>query len=772
MDMKKTRWMRGIALVLALVLLVGVVGALTYDLNNDGKTNVWDLQLAINQGKTQEEKAAALKEALDGKGDELHPNANGVYEIYTTIGLYNMAKLANKGYTFELMADIDLGGADWTPIANFKGNLNGKLHTISNFKITKAIAGSDGASMGFFGTVDHNGKDAEGKPAQSVVKDLNLKNVTVTVPTDAEANVCYIGLIAGSNRGKIENCTTEGFVTDARTTLAAPAYIGTIVGRNNNSNPAGTVASDTNTLTATAGSSNPADKVEKVTSKMGMDFAALVYPEGTATDKQYKRNIGIAGYSKDANIDTTMIWQDASGDFSRMPAYEQERRQAVVDEMYKMGTVQWTTSELLTYTVNGNKKATHSNIYIPGVTYYGIPYNGVGGGYVRAMSIMQPEKDDQGRYVTKTGLQSGVKDDNAKPGYTGFIEYMGNDCSSAVGWAWAAAAPSRLANDGVRVNSTPYMIPNDYNTQKFGVYASGGYQTITTTFPEDKHPMDASDTQSIIALNGGAQGMAEYYAKAGRGDALMCVEYAYDTATETWVKGTGHARMLAYEPVIIRDYKGVIDLKTSYAITHEQGDGLFDNRNASGKYDTQDGYNIKPTSWRIDYKYPLDVLLTEEAYNAANKAAYSYGKQPGCGWGYVPVTIAAFTQETMREPYCNDGYVGGDTYQPVILPNTGWNYSNWMIASATMTIKDEAGNVLYEKTSYPMGRTYAAEILKLDEFFPDAEDNLTAGQTYFITVEVLAGNGQTLYGEFRDHLNGGTKINKLNNFKFVYTPVE
>ena len=766
--MKKSICNKVLSLVLVLVLLATTVSASGYtlDLSGDGKVTVWDVQVAVNENKGAAHSEAILDDILGG-GDELHPNTEGVYEIYTIIGLNNLAKLANKGYNFKLMKDIDLGGADWTPIANFRGNLDGGLHTISNFKITKAVAGSDGASMGFFGTVDHNGKDAEGKPAQSVVKDLNLKNVTVTVPVEAEANVCYIGLIAGSNRGKIQNCTTEGLVIDQRTTLGATAYVGTIVGRNNNSNPAGVVASGTNLLTATAGSSNSADKVEKVTSKLAMQFADLTYPEGTETAKQYKRNIGIAGYSKDANINTAMIWQDVSNSFSLRPAYEQERRQAVVDEMYKMGTVQWTTSELLTYTVNGNKKATHSNIYIPGVTYYGIPYNSVGGGYVRAMSIMQPEKDDQGRFVTKTGLENGVKDDTS----TGFIEYMGNDCSSAVGWAWAAAAPTRLANGGVRVTSTPYMIPNDYNAQKFGVYASGGYQTITTTFPEDKHPMDACDTQSIIALNGGAQGMAEYYAKAGRGDALMCVEYAYDTATETWVKGTGHARMLAYEPVIIRDYKGVIDLKTSYAITHEQGDGLFDNRNASGKYDTRDGYNIKPTSWRIDYKYPLDVLLTEEAYNAANTAAYSYGKQPGCGWGYVPVTIAAFTQESLREPYCNDGYVG-ETYQPVILPNTGWNYSNWMLSSATMTIKDEAGNVLYEKTSYPMGRTYTAEILKLDEFFPDAEDNLTAGQTYFITLEVLAGNGQTIYGEFRDHLNGGAKINKLNNFKFVYTPVE
>lgn len=767
--MKKNTWNKVLALVLCLVLLATTVSASGYtlDLSGDGKVNVWDVQVAVNENKGAAHSEAILDDILGG-GDELHPNTDGVYEIYTIIGLNNMVKLANKGYRFKLMKDIDLGGADWAPIANFRGNFDGNLKTISNFKITKAVAGGDGASMGFFAVVDHNGKDADGNNVQSVVKDLNLKNVTLTVPTAADANVCYIGLIAGSNRGRIENCTTEGLVTDRRTVLAATAYIGTIVGRNNNSNPAGVVASGTNTLTATAGSSNSADKVEGITSKLAMQFAELTYPEGTEEGKQYKRNIGIAGYSKDANIDTGMIWQDVSNSFALKSETEQERRQAVVDEMYKMGTVQWTTSELLTYTVNGNKTATHSNIYIPGTTYYGIPYNSVGGGYERAMSIMQEEKDSQGRYVTVTGLENGTKTD--ADGSKGFIEMMGNDCSSAIGWAWAAVAPARLANAGVRVNSTPYMIPNDYNTERYGMYASGGYQTITTTFPENKYPADAGDTQSIIALNGGAQGMAEYYAKAGRGDALMCVEYTQN-ADGTWTKGTGHARMLAYEPVIIRNYKGVIDLTTSYAITHEQGDGLFDNRNASGKYNTQDGYNIKQTSWRIDYKYPLDVLLTEEAYNAANKAAYSYGKQPGCGWGYVPVTIAAFTHEgELRDPYCNDGYTSEDNYHPVILPNSGWNYTNWMIASATMTITDTEGNTVYSKTGYPEGRTYATEIVKLDVLFPDAADNLTAGQTYFCTLEVLAGNGEICYGEFRDHLNGGTKTNKLNKFQFVYNP--
>ena len=87
--------------------------------------------------------------------------------------------------------------------------------------------------------------------------------------------ILLIGMIAGSNRGIVRNCTTTGFVTDSRTTLPTTVYVGTLVGRNNNSTPAGTVASGTNLLTATAGSSNSADKVEGITSKMGMDFAEL-----------------------------------------------------------------------------------------------------------------------------------------------------------------------------------------------------------------------------------------------------------------------------------------------------------------------------------------------------------------------------------------------------------------------------------------------------------------------------------------------------------------
>ena len=118
--MGKNRFTRMLALCLAVVCLVGVASALSFDLNSDGKTNVWDLQLALSQGKTAEEQAEAVREALGG-GDELHKNAEGQWEIWSTTGLYNMAKHAQSGDTFVLMQDIDMAGAVWQPIADFNG---------------------------------------------------------------------------------------------------------------------------------------------------------------------------------------------------------------------------------------------------------------------------------------------------------------------------------------------------------------------------------------------------------------------------------------------------------------------------------------------------------------------------------------------------------------------------------------------------------------------------------------------------------------------------
>ena len=707
--MRKSTWTRMVALCLALVCLVSAAAALTYDLNGDGKTNVWDLQTAVNEEKTAAEQAAVLNEALGG-GDELHPNAEGKYEIWTRLGLYNMAKNATAGNSYVLMADIDLGGENWTPIVDFRGQFDGNNKTISNVVITE----NADTDMGFFAYL--NRYQANGATVQSVVENLNLRNVQITVSGEKTQ---YIGLLTGSSRGIIRNCTTTGSVTDNRTAFNGRVYVGTLTGRNNDHDTMpGTVIAGSNTMTVTAGSPNEADQVTGITSQMALFLSDDI-----------KYETGIAGYS--AKELTGMLWQDTTGSIAYKSEVEQERRQTTVDQMYKMGTVKWTSSEEFTYTANDNLQSIHSTVYIPGLTYVGIPYNGSGLSYESFESVMQAEKDAEGRFVTVPGLENGT---NNK---TGFAALMGNDCSSAVGWAWAAALPARTENMGTRVNTTPFMVPNAYNVKNYGVLPTGGYKMLPIDEEKYSAGVDGRDTRSIIALNGGETGMAEYYAKASRGDALLFVEYTLDAATDTWNKGGGHARMLGYDPMIIRDWDGDIDLKQSYVITHEQGDGLFDNRLPNGNYEFYKGFNLKKTSWRTNYKYSLSVLLTEEGFKSA--------ANPGCGYGYVPVTPQSFAYEgTFREPYFNAGYLSETNYHPVILPNSGWYYSNYMIVRVKMTIADAQGNTVYEKTGYlpASGRANIFQTVKLEEVFPDAADGLTEGVTYYETIQAQLGTGE------------------------------
>ena len=725
----KKRWIRAFALCLCAVLLISTVSAsttYTLDLSGDSKVDVWDIQVAVNENKGAAHAEAILDDILGG-GDELHPNAEGVYEIYTATGLYNMANRAAEGASFKLMADIDLQGANWTPVASFKGSFDGNLHTISNLKITKL----SGIDMGFFAKIGY-GEENVDKP--TLVKDLNLADVELTL---AEGNQ-YAGLLVGSNwGGTIENCTATGVITDNRTVLAKQAYIGALAGRNANSTVPGpgTIASGTNLITAKDGAGND---ITGLSARVVLDFAQL---DGS-NDKT--RHIGIAGYTNENNIDKTMIWQDTTNDTSRLSATEQQRRQTVVDYMYQQGTVQWTTSELVTYTRNGSTTHTHSNIYIPGVTYTGLPYvGGLNGSYDRFLSQMQTEKDDQGRYVTVTGLEDGESNNGA---VSGMSSYMGNNCIHAISWSWMQISPSRVANNngaiygGVVTRGAGRMVPNAYNTPQYGILSTGGYQELPND--AERYPMasDARNTQKVIALNGGAEGMAEYFTYAHMGDALAHLVDTMDATTGEYSSTSAHARMLAADPVIIRKYSGKIDLEKSYVITHEQGDGLFDNRNASGKYDTYKDdqgrtYNLKQTSWRINHKYTLSVLLSKEGYDAAMAS----GNHPGCGWGYIPITMRAFTGNGPdKTPYYDDGY----SDHPVVLPNSGWYYSNYWINTATMIITDAQGNEMYNETRFLLDRSEAGFYnLMLEKEFPDSADNLVAGQTYYCTLQIEASNG-------------------------------
>ena len=129
--------LRILALCLALVCTFSLAAATTKpgDQNKDGVVNVWDLQMV--KGEEDAVQTSVLA-ALLGGGDELHPT-DGVYQIYSRLGLQNMVNLINAGEdadkTFQLMNDIDLQGATWKTTDTFDGTFEGGGNVICNVNV-------------------------------------------------------------------------------------------------------------------------------------------------------------------------------------------------------------------------------------------------------------------------------------------------------------------------------------------------------------------------------------------------------------------------------------------------------------------------------------------------------------------------------------------------------------------------------------------------------------------------------------------------------------
>ena len=131
---------------------------------------------------------------------------NGDYYLSNAAGLFWLAGEVNKYYNYErpfegvtvyLTTDINLQGAEWIPIGDYRfsanrfcGTFDGQNHTISNFKISKDTDKDDAkkSSYGFFGNVEGT-----------------IKNLTID---DASVNAyAYTAILVGRlTNGTLENC--------------------------------------------------------------------------------------------------------------------------------------------------------------------------------------------------------------------------------------------------------------------------------------------------------------------------------------------------------------------------------------------------------------------------------------------------------------------------------------------------------------------------------------------------------------------------------------
>lgn len=132
--------------------------------------------------------------------------------IYSGEGLKVAADVANSGDTdinIILDNDIDLTGIDWTPIGTesrpYTGTFDGGTYTITGLTVNQTRE-----NVGLIGCIGSNG----------TVKNVKLENVNIT------GDGYFVGGVAGTNYGTIENCSVDGTLTNNR------HYLGGVVGNN------------------------------------------------------------------------------------------------------------------------------------------------------------------------------------------------------------------------------------------------------------------------------------------------------------------------------------------------------------------------------------------------------------------------------------------------------------------------------------------------------------------------------------------------------------
>jgi len=723
--MKNKKWLKLGALVMVLVCLASMVSATTYtlDLSGDNKVDVWDIQLAVNGGKEAAHSEAILNDILGG-GDELHTNSDGVYEIWSVIGLYNMAARAGENASFKLMKDIDLSGIDWVPVADFKGEFNGNGKTVSNVRITTP----SGVNVGFFAATSNVNNTSD----RTRIYDLNLMDVEILIGTE-DTEVRYVGGIVGTNRGDLDNCTVVCSITDDRTTLTAANYIGVQVGRNANAEINGVTVSNgvitgTNSMDALEyydfepqeGTSTTTQYTApaKVNSMMAMNFAELSYPEGTEAKKQYGRAIGIAGYSYTGGVPTDLVFQDITNSSKYDSQVLRDRRATVTAAMYEMSTVEWTPHATIDFYING-VRSNYSRT--GGKVYRGLPYNHGGSSIYRFYAYT--EKNSEGRYQTTTAVPTVgyyftdaavIAEINAAyeagktttaSGYAvpsdltakvasshqaGFPKYIGADCSSQTLMAWRTVNATGGTGGVTSTHTSNMLMCTDYISSKGLVPVNNFILTKPTTdLDGDGNVNDHGDRS--YAVREYARANKDHYmqtlACTKKGDLLM-----------DYIDEGGHTLMAMSDAVVIRNYKGALDPDKSYIVTAEQG----------GSGGTRTGTTADGKTWSssccVDEVNSFNVL-----YDVTDTSNY-----PGI---FFPITCAALREENTPAATVT------------ITMKDGVVNSNFQIISSTVN-----GETVFAQIQQSSHRS-AYNKLTVAEIHPD----VTTGDT----VEVLLSNGQT-----------------------------
>lgn len=384
----------------------------------------------------------------DGHEDEQ------VYELQDVDDLFGFAKLVGRGVyftnkTIKLMADIDLEGFKWVPIAGknnmkFLGTFDGQHHTISNMTVTEAEKNGSSCLAGLFGQVGESGKidntTVTGKiviagvgPTFSIQvagiaaicsgEVTNCENkVNITV-TGGDAQMVEIGGIVGDGAGKgnIKKTLNSGNIVVKAISARSAYMVGGIVG----------FMADTDTCWNTG----------KITASEGLATVRQSFWGGIVGQAGNKKAINcfnkgeVSGYLKAGGV--------AGG--------------GAVSNSYNLGDVTCTGSNAVVYAISSSKIINSYYICKIGTEEKsGYIQNGAES-TAKAITVT-PGEDGKNTYKTGTG-------ENAQE----LVDVLNANCGSGVKWINKKAAPCNpvhivrwdgSAEDGVEGIVTLTYMPN------------------------------------------------------------------------------------------------------------------------------------------------------------------------------------------------------------------------------------------------------------------------------------------------------------------------
>ena len=295
-------------------------------------------------------------------------------------------------------------------------------------------------------------------------------------------------------------------------------------------------------------------------------------------------------------------------------------RDTVVSYMRSMATVKWKPAKTITYWSGGSRR------FYAGTTYTGMPYT-----QNNRQNLATFKK-----YVNSKGVYTGSSSSGG---------YVGNDCSSAVKFAWKQISSS------ISFGYTGNMFPGSGT----GVLAVGSYKSTAST----------SSTKTITTKSG-ASTMYSAYAQLKPGDAIMAR-----------VSGVVNHTRLISSVKVVKNSNGSVNGSSSYVKCIEQC-GLSSSRGN--------------TTWNVDKTYTFATLYSTYYIPITCKELKSASSSSATGASKLAIS-GHNTPSSLKVGKSFSIY--------------GSISSNYQITKVTVGIYNASGKAVSEKTVKPNSTYYS-----------------------------------------------------------------